>query len=556
MRSLRKAVKSQNPPPGIYVSSSSSSCSTIRKTPCFLTTSPHFKIFQATIFLDSRRKSDLQMADSSLIRAGEGGSGAGFEQQGSVDWVALSGITLTFSIEILSHFSKAGVEMVRIAMGRALFSKFNIKADGQRRFTEAISKLKAVSSYDNLLCFYGSKVLKAMADIQKAPKTMTPSLSQWSSLLGICAGGVTKSDFPHLVNGISRFLSPSQEARECFLSSPTTPEALAVVLVELARVSDGTLHNVTLVGGIDCSRIAAVAQWLLPLRVQIADSKGTIVYKSQGTSGDQFPQVTIFRQSGIDRLGTSIMSRSLLVPQGVCFFHLGHPDQKDRLQQHILSSGRSPWSEILQDSFGETFNKLLSPCNITVFARFLFLSLDLPSEKDEDKNVSNMNPWQCYSTNLIARRRSWLEFTAWRLPELAHLSREAYFDMSVIDSKVPVEDVHLEMLSICLCGSCRNCPPSGSWRKPTTMCSLQLGTAISQFIYTLSWLDMDDALKPSSDGLRTTYLNRRQSLAYPISYVNGVQNMSKSIRESRRSLWPRPIASAIFPLFTGLNFSS
>ncbi|CZT13386.1 uncharacterized protein RCO7_09795 [Rhynchosporium graminicola] len=527
------------------------------------------------------------MADSSLIRAGEGGSGAGFEQQGSVDWVALSGSMLTFSIEILSRFWNARVEMVTIVMGQALFSKSNFKSDGHRRFTEAISKLKAVSSYDNLLwfgfgvkhvirtlaeteqgiacagicarlsvsydSFNGSKVLKAMADIQKAPKTMTPPLSQWSSLLGTCAGGV---NFPHLVNGISRFLSPSQEARECFLSSPTTPEALAGVLVELARVSDGTLHNVTLVGGIDGSRIAAVAQWLLSLRVQIADSKGTIVYKSQGTSGDQFPQVTIFRQSGIDRLGTSIMSRSLLVPQGVCYFHLGHPDQKDRLQQHILSSERSPWSEILQDSFGETFNKLLSPCNITIFARFLFLSLDLPSEKDEDKNVSNMNPWQCYSTNLIARRRSWLDFTAWRLPDLARLSREAYFDMSVIDSKVPVEDLHLEMLSICLCGSCRNCPPSGSWRKPTTMCSLRLGMAISQFIYTLSWSDMDDALKPSSDGLRTTYLNRGQSLAYPNSYVNGVQNMSKSIRESRRSLWPRPIASAIFPLFTGLNFSS
>jgi hypothetical protein len=109
------------------------------------------------------------MADSNLVPSSGGGSGAGFAQQGSVDWVALSGSTLTFSVEVLSRFSKAGVEMVTIAMGQALFARFNIKPDAQRRFSEAISKLKAVSSYGDILWFgFGVKhVIRTLAETEQ-----------------------------------------------------------------------------------------------------------------------------------------------------------------------------------------------------------------------------------------------------------------------------------------------------------------------------------------------------------------------------------------------------
>jgi hypothetical protein len=79
--------------------------------------------------------------------------GGNFAQQGSVDWVALSGSTLSFSIDVLSRFSKAGVEMITVAVGQAMCGSFNIPAAGQKRLQEAIARLKAFSSYGKILWF-------------------------------------------------------------------------------------------------------------------------------------------------------------------------------------------------------------------------------------------------------------------------------------------------------------------------------------------------------------------------------------------------------------------
>jgi hypothetical protein len=65
-----------------------------------------------------------------LVPSGQ--SGPTFAQQGSVDWVALSGSTLSFSVEVMSRFSKAGVKMITVAMGQTFFSGFKIPPAGQK----------------------------------------------------------------------------------------------------------------------------------------------------------------------------------------------------------------------------------------------------------------------------------------------------------------------------------------------------------------------------------------------------------------------------------------
>ena len=118
---------------------------------------------------------------------------------------------MTFSVEVLSCFVKAGVEMITVAMGQAIFSNFKLRPDGQQRFSHTIAKPKAFSSYGKAMWFsFGvkhtvkilaeteqgtacaamcaclsvsydslssSKVLKALTDQQAAPDTLTPSLS-------------------------------------------------------------------------------------------------------------------------------------------------------------------------------------------------------------------------------------------------------------------------------------------------------------------------------------------------------------------------------------------
>lgn len=92
------------------------------------------------------------MAGPLVAQSSSTGS-APFAQQGTVDWTAISRSTFTFSVEVMSRFSKAGVEMITCAMGQAMCSQFNVPPEGQKRITDAISKLKAYSSYGQVLWF-------------------------------------------------------------------------------------------------------------------------------------------------------------------------------------------------------------------------------------------------------------------------------------------------------------------------------------------------------------------------------------------------------------------
>lgn len=55
----------------------------------------------------------------------------GLMEQGSIDWVALSKTSVSFSLEILARCARAGVETLTIAVGQAIFSQFDVLADAQ-----------------------------------------------------------------------------------------------------------------------------------------------------------------------------------------------------------------------------------------------------------------------------------------------------------------------------------------------------------------------------------------------------------------------------------------
>jgi hypothetical protein len=170
--------------------------------------------------------------------------------------------------------------MITVAMGQAIFSGFKIPPDGQRRLADAIAKLKAFSSYGNVLwfgfgikhivrtlceteqgatcaaicaclsvsydSFIASQVLKAITDESTAPGSLTPALSQWGALVNVCAGAVEDSQFPMLVEGFSRLIGDTTQG--CIrrpLHTATTAKALAGALKELSKVSDGSLRSVS-----------------------------------------------------------------------------------------------------------------------------------------------------------------------------------------------------------------------------------------------------------------------------------------------------------------------
>jgi hypothetical protein len=241
----------------------------------------------------------------------------------------------------MSRFSRAGVEMITVAMGQAIFSSFNVPPSGQKRLSDAASKLKAFSSYGNVLwfgfgvkhvvrtlceteqgaacagicaclsvsydTFFSSNVPKAMADNCMAPKALTPALSQWGSLMRVCQGSVLNSNFPNTAEGFSRLLvHPQQRGSVPSLHEPTTAQALAGALLELAKVANGKLRSIIFEGGIDCAWLAAVSQWLLSLRVEIIDRSGVCLYSNIEPNSNLYPQVTIKQNTTGEREGCGV----------------------------------------------------------------------------------------------------------------------------------------------------------------------------------------------------------------------------------------------------------
>lgn len=504
-----------------------------------------------------------------MAAAGSQHSGA-LVQQGSVDWVALSKTTVSFSVELLARYARAGVEALTIAVGQALFAQFRVPAEAQKRLELSVSRLKAYSSAANALWFgigfkhlirtlmeteqgatlvavssclmvsyeneFSATVLKALCDKSSLPEKLTPSLSQWGAFVNLCTAAVTASQFPLLVEGFSRLLMTSVAKREPKFLAATSPSALAIALLELAQLSMGKVANVVFIGNADCGWLAAVAEWLLSLRVEILDHMGNSLYQSKGTNYDgiSYFQLTIIRlEEGQNANPQSLLrSRTHLVPPGDPGFNL-----QTATSYYLFYQGRSEWFTILNDTFGLSFQNLLKPENIPRFAKVLYPGL---SVGDHDRAFGLMNPWgdTLFAKDSLQHQRRFIQmlrFAAARLPELAELENYG------INHASELENLDLERYEIlsdleggsnnsafrsaaeisnrsgfstalmdpCSCSGCKVADknPSSDRRVPILdfLCLSKTAIAIFEFIWCLSWLDIDDTIRPSSNGLMRLY---------------------------------------------------
>lgn len=507
--------------------------------------------------------------------AAEGSQHSGtLAQQGSLDWVALSKTTVSFSVELLARYARAGVEALTIAVGQALFVQFCVPADAQKRLQLSVSRLKAYSSAANALWFgigfkhlirtlmeteqgatlvavssclmvsyddeFSATVLKTLCDKSSMPEKLTPSLSQWGAFVNLCAAAVTASQFPLLVEGLSRLLVSSVATREPQKLAATSPSELATALHELAQLSTGKVANVTLMGNADCGWLAALAEWLFSLRVEILDHTGNSLYQSKGGkyASVSYFQLTVIRlEAGQINVPKSLLrSRTHLVPPGDRGFNI-----RTATSYHLFYQGRSEWSAILNDTFGSSFQRLLKPEIIPLFAKVLYSGL---SVRDDDKALGLMNPWG--DTHFVndsiqhqLRFLQMLRFAAARLPELAELEKYGVDHASELDGlDLERNEIHSDLddgsnssdlqylrvaseyairsrgfstalMDACSCGGCEvvNKNPSSKCMVPAldSLCIARIAIAVFEFIWCLSWLDVDDTIRPSANGLMRLY---------------------------------------------------
>ncbi|MCJ1321689.1 hypothetical protein MMC15_007034 [Xylographa vitiligo] len=479
-------------------------------------------------------------------------------------------------------------------MAQALFSQFNLPAEGQLRLQDSLSKLKAFSSFGNLIWFgigvkhivrslaeteqgacctaicaclsvcykteFSARVLKEFCDSSNIPRSLTPALSQWATLVDVCAGSVEASGFPLLVEGLSRLFSPRRDGHYAF-ETVTSPQAFAAALVELGKLSKGNLRSVTIRGGVDCACLAAIAEWLLALRIEIRDLSGSCLYQS-GARDIEDPQVTFLILSE----AIPIQDQLLTTTYRVCDVRSGKLEFNADTKQLYFSSGRSAWSNVLHNAFGTIIDKLTDQNCLLSFAQILCDTLR-PCIQGND-SFANLNPWDDPATMKESdAQQTLLRFATRRFPELAKLNDVPMYKLryNMLDSGTPRSRLRDE------CG-CRYCKlrysdheAQVSSENVSSLCLCRCAAAICEFLWILSWLDLDDTITPSSTGFLMLYAaqvkridakleSRYRSLGL-LTYV-GAHSTDVLFDKLKVSLWDGFSLSSILQLFTGVPVST
>ena len=481
-----------------------------------------------------------------------------FAQQGSVDWVALSGSSVQFSVAVLARLSKAGIDAFTLRFGQAICCNFALEPRAQELISEAIRKAKKYTSYGELMwfgfgikdivtdladteegltlvalcaalsttydCTFAAQVIRELCVLCKAPQSFTPALRQWKTLVELCAGILASSHYVTLANGFRRLICGHLGLPFDIRHPPTTPIALAEAIMTLARISKRNLVSATISGALDCAWLGAFAESILSLDVGVCDSNGDFFYRSRQCA-ETHPQLIILLCTANTARGGELLLRSKasVIPQGQSLL------QKDpALHGTSLLNWQSPWSTILHDVFGESVDRLLAVRlskivngQTTAFAQYLrcisllqrqdsSAQLQNPTAKDLNTSFVDhpVNPLIWTHPNSSGSR--FLYFATKWLPELsAHL-----FDRFPLPHQDFGDLKHiLELGKIALEAIGRDCQclqhqPRSAQRdqnKYDAICLSVMAETIVIFLWILIDSDIDIDVLPSVTGLANLY---------------------------------------------------
>jgi hypothetical protein len=311
-----------------------------------------------------------------------------FPQQGQVDWVNLGRNSVEFTVQSLSRLSSAGIEALTIYAARAVFHQVKLDLLGEQRVISAVQATQAFPSYNDALWFgfgikhvvrslsesqqgvaciglcacmteefsasVSARVLKELLELYGPPAELSPSLRQWLALVESCEGVVAKTNFGIILSELSRICLLNGQSN---LRTGSAPKNIAKVLRGLFDVSQGVVEQINIAGGADCAWLAAVAHWLLGLRVVVEDQLGNVVYRPGNLKSTmaQEPQV-IIRFGTADSETSALTQKSYVVPNGRILL----VEEMDNPEDDILAHGRLNWSTCLCDTFGKQMQALLN----------------------------------------------------------------------------------------------------------------------------------------------------------------------------------------------------
>ena len=504
-----------------------------------------------------------------------------FQQQGSVDWVELSGRSVQFSVAVLARLSKAGIDPFTLQVGRAICTNFSLRPVAQGRISDAILALKKFGSYGDIIWFgfgvkhvvtdlaeteqgltlvavcaalsvtydslYGARVLRELCGLCKAPQSFSPAIRQWKILVESCAGILTSGHFVLVLDGFRRLVSGGPDLQPD--RYPTTYLALAEGILTIAQVTTKRLASATFTGGLDCMWLAAVAEWVFSLDVVIYNSAGVLLYRSRSLD-EQPPQVTVvyIKETAKWEKQILVSEKTTLIRSGRTLFV--REDDKSLGDPHFFN-WRSSWSTILHDTFPRGVDELLTGENAYQFGLYLYcvsmvIEPDMRHEGEQARLFSKFFLDPLSWTQESSRGHKFLSYASNRLPELGCCLENDF-------SSVPQDEVIRYGLDARKrierkCGAYHLRTSPGLSQLRDTVCLARLAKVILHFLWITLVSDIDEEIAPSITGLRNlyTWLDNAESSAAPFVDETLNSDDSKTARQT----------ALVFHVLSGLAIDS
>ena len=477
------------------------------------------------------------------------GRGSGFAQQGQVDWLALSNNTVSATVAVFARLAAAKLDVQTVAIAHALSGNFklsiagefllhhslqsrlNVYTTGQKRIQTALADLKWYSSMNDVLWFgFGvhhpirhlertengyscialcgalstishepdaaAVILTEFTDIKGAPRDLRPSLQQWHNMVKVCSGSLVSTKFESIAN---QYMLLSGTLRGSNGTKIGEPHDVALALNAIGRLSRGEIAAITLAGGAICGWLAAFAHVFMDLDIELQDNKKNLLMKT--VAEDQRVHIVVLFGETTSPI-VQLSSTSYYIRDVNTFMK----------RSYLLQTGRIPWDELIQRTFGSLGTELLEAKRhfgalIGSAARIF------DAVAHNDKDFTELLGWGPSSTKIFYENwigynvesfgRGYVDFAIERLHELKDLRDiiEPCLDHPVRKAWAEYEAASLKLTQSC---SCYHCKPVGI-DEGSPKCISRFGEFIIILMWQLSLINVSSTIRPSHQGLEILY---------------------------------------------------
>ena len=493
-----------------------------------------------------------------------------FPQQGSVDWVSLGSNAGTLSIQVLQRISAAGIDPYTVLVGQTVCGALQCGPKGRTRFLKALELCKGLAGYRKVLWFgfgvkhpatalvateqgticaalcsclaecystsFAAEILLEMTRAARELDEMTPSLVQWHNLVRSCAGLVAKSTFgikaeqmmrlagDQRIANLNRRAAAGQFVADRGVAHQTD---IAGTLLGLGRLSKGLIFQMTIIGGADAGFIAAIADWLLDLRVEIRGWKDTdtqlqdTIWKN--CSEDQDPQLLVIYQKNVVENSVQCVGQTYRLPDARQIIRR----QNGSTQESILS-GRVPWEKAFDYTFNNDFKRLMKLG--TAFGNVIGSAARIyQAVFDADEVLPKDWIRDCHSYFPNSHGPAYVQFAVTRFPELEPLRHimSSAASIQTANEACSQFEAHMKAIqSACECGECCFVARSNRCERLPTFCLVYLAYSIIRTLRALS--GMITEVCPMRAGLETMFWDVprwRQFLLLPTNILEQGKDM-------------------------------